>query len=879
MPLSPPLPCRAPLHCQTPSLPQLVKTLFGLLCLLSIQVCSHAQNNAETATPAAVPPPTDVRTEMMLRRLREAMTNPPPKSQNEQRLLRAPEPAPTTTTSPTPTVPPSAQAPGQTMTVPDTSLPAASAPVTRPTVAPAAPAATNQPAAGVLRENRTTVVTPALGQQPIPQIPPTRGYPGRAQPQMNLPAVQETTPGQAPAPGVALPGAVMAQTRPAAASPVAPNLDPNEIIGAGLIHIQGMEADQFFEIYSQISGRTVLRPYTLPNLQKITLKAATDLTRQEAVFAMDSVMSQNLVAMIPIGDKFVKAVPSQTAAQEGAPPSSVDPVNYADAEPFITQVVTLKVVKPTDLQQLLSTFSKSPQGITPFDATQTIVLRDYASNVKRMLEVIKTVDVPPKEPDYHLEAIPVKYGKVIDLYNTMQALISGGGAPAGGTATGQSAGQVPFGRSGGASRYGGTANRYGGQNYGGYGGGYGNYGGGYGRSYGGYGSGSMYPYDESIEKLSPMQATPATPTTSNTTTPRTSVGGAQSSFQNRLNQIVRRAASGGASDEVPILEDARIVPDERSNKLLVFANKRDMDMITNIVSKVDVLLAQVLIEAVIMEVRLGDSQKLGVSWAQRPKAFGGGSSGAGAINSGPSFLNSLTNFPGGAGDGFSYFGTINNQFDVAINAFAENSSVNVISRPRIQTSHAIPGSFFVGETVPYITGFTDYGGLVGSGVATRSVVQQANVGFSLFVTPFITPDGLVVMEISQEFSTRGRDVTIDDNPVPIINGRNADSTLTVRDGDTIMMGGFITENRSKGKSGVPYLKDIPGLGVLFRSKNHSNDRTELIVLMRARVLRSPEEAAIIAAEEKSDLPGIYQAEQDFQSADQKRKEKAAKVRH
>src|SRR4029078_11377383 len=94
-------------------------------------------------------------------------------------------------------------------------------------------------------------------------------------------------------------------------------------------------------------------------------------------------------------------------------------------------------------------------------------------------------------------------------------------------------------------------------------------------------------------------------------------------------------------------------------------------------------------------------------------SFGSGSSGAGVINNGPGLLNSITNFPGSAAAGLSYFGTINNDGNVAINALADNNSVNVISRPRIQTSHAIPGSFVVGETVPYITGFTDYGGYVG----------------------------------------------------------------------------------------------------------------------------------------------------------------------
>ena len=132
-----------------------------------------------------------------------------------------------------------------------------------------------------------------------------------------------------------------------------------------------------------------------------------------------------------------------------------------------------------------------------------------------------------------------------------------------------------------------------------------------------------------------------------------------------------------------------------------------------------------------------------------------------------------------------------------------------------------------------------------------------------------------VIAVKESTAGFGADVIIDNNPIPIINGRNADSTLTVRDGDTIMMGGFITENRSRDKSGVPFLKDIPGLGALFRSRNDSNNRTELIVLMRARVLRSPEEAAIIAAQEKNDLPGLRQAEQELKQANDKRKKKAA----
>jgi general secretion pathway protein D len=342
-----------------------------------------------------------------------------------------------------------------------------------------------------------------------------------------------------------------------------------------------------------------------------------------------------------------------------------------------------------------------------------------------------------------------------------------------------------------------------------------------------------------------------------------SPGAAQADFTGRLRQILQRASAG---PEVQLLEDARIVPDERSNTLVIFAHKRDMEMIKQIVAKMDVLLAQVLIEAIILEVQIGDGQTLGVSMVQHPRQFGSDFTGAGVINNNQPFLSGLTNFPAGSPSGLTYFGRIGNDFDMVINAIARDNNFRVISRPRIQTSHAIPGNFFIGETVPYVTGAFDYG-FGGVGAVTRSQVQQIRVGLNLDVVPFITPEGYVVMEIIQDVNALSRDVIIDGNPIPVITERTASATLTVRDGDTIMMGGFISENKSQSKSGVPVLKDIPGLGALFRTKTSSTDRTELIILMRATVLPSPDAAAYHAQVEKGLLPGVQQAERDFERSE------------
>jgi general secretion pathway protein D len=342
-------------------------------------------------------------------------------------------------------------------------------------------------------------------------------------------------------------------------------------------------------------------------------------------------------------------------------------------------------------------------------------------------------------------------------------------------------------------------------------------------------------------------------------TPRTTTPGA-STFQQRLNQIVSRAA--GESD-IQVLQDARIVPDERANSLIVFANKTDMAMITNIVSKVDQLLAQVLIEAVILEVSFNDSLNFGVSAVQNPKQWGD-FTGAGGYDNGPQFLSGITNFASGLSDGFSYWGKINPTIDVAVTAVAKKGDAKVLSRPRVQTSHANPGYFFIGESVPYITGTYNYGGYYGGDTfGARSQYTEKQIGIQLDVTPYITPEGFVVMEISQSYDSRGADVIIDGNPVPIINNRQASAMLTVRDGEAVVLGGFITENRNKSNSGVPVLKDIPLLGALFRSTSRESKRVELLVFMRATVLKTPEAASALVSQERSQLPGLMEAEAEF----------------
>jgi general secretion pathway protein D len=463
-----------------------------------------------------------------------------------------------------------------------------------------------------------------------------------------------------------------------------------------------------------------------------------------------------------------------------------------------------------------------------------------------MLEMINQIDVAiPSE--FISEVIPIKYALASDISAALNSLGGGGGGTTVGSGSRTSAGGLGGGMNRGIGGVGGINQPGGGGGIGGY-------------------PGSTTPGTSPFRP----QAAPGQP-----------AGVAQpggSTFTDRLQNIIRRASASG---EIQILGQTKIIADERTNSLLIFASKADMDIIKDIIAKLDVVLAQVLIEAIIMEVSLDDSKNIGVSYLEKkPHGIGNYFSGVGAINNGQ-FLTAnnfsgLTNVTGGVGSGFSYLASLGGDLDITATAIAQDNRVNVLSRPRIQTSHAVPANLFIGNTVPYITG-TAFGY---TGVGSQSQYTEKQVGITLNVLPLINPDGLVVMDIQQDIEQLGTPTTIDGNPVPTTTKRSASAKVAVKDRDTVILGGFISNTKSSGKSGVPFLKDIPLLGYLFRSTSDSHQRVELIVLMRPTVLPTPEVAAAVANTERNNLPGIRRAEIENRDDEARRLKQADKeARH
>jgi general secretion pathway protein D len=649
----------------------------------------------------------------------------------------------------------------------------------------------------------------------------------------------------------------------AAAAPANPADAPlamDAVIPMADLQLVNMPLEQFLEIYANYVNRTILRAAALPNLN-VTLQAQTPLTVVEAIQAMDSVLSLNGYTTIPVGEKFVTFVPSANALQEGAAFLTItSPDEVPEANQYITHITQLKHILPSEAVPMLTPMAKNAAGIVALDVSKTLVLRDNSSNIKRMLELLERIDIKPEE-DYKLKVIPIRYGKVEEIYATMQDLITGSSSPR----------QSPSGTSRTSGR---TSSS----------------------------QGSTGRTSSSRGSVRSLQNRPSTSSSSTS-----------NSFRNRLQGIVNRAAGG----DIQILENARIIPDYRSNSLIVFANVEDMVKIDEIVGHVDNLLAQVLIEAIIVNVTLTDGMNTGMNAFMHSAAGPGDTRHIGGfMNGGPSTAGAAPTTPTDAADttdaadagnvvaaagsalntlgagalagGFSYISRYDNSLEFAISALASNSTAKVLQTPRVQTSHAVPATFFNGEQVPY-QGSSGYGGGYGGygggygGYGGGGYTQFLNVGITLDVTPYITPDDLVVMDIQQTISELegfidmgGGQQGSSGQKAPQTTEREASSTISVRDGDTILLGGFIRDAKTDTESGVPFLKDIPLLGSLFKNQSATSKRSELLVLIRPTILKTPEDAALMVSQERMRLPGIREAEAEFKAAEEARRRKVDK---
>lgn len=312
--------------------------------------------------------------------------------------------------------------------------------------------------------------------------------------------------------------------------------------------------------------------------------------------------------------------------------------------------------------------------------------------------------------------------------------------------------------------------------------------------------------------------------------------------QNRNNQTARDS-SGRIVNVQDLTGQVTTIADPNTNSIIVVTTPQGADLIKNIIGQLDRIPEQVMIETMIVEASLDESTKLGFDWTfSQVKAFGqNGVTG----NASTRFPETGTNAT--QQNGFRYT-VVGGNLDLVLNALKTDDRFQVLSTPRIFTSNNVEAQINISQSVPYVTNSRQDA----NGNFTFNYAFE-DVGIVLTVTPRITSNGYVTMVVSQ---TANDLQGYTDFNAPIINQRQADTTVSVKDSETIVLGGIIRSTVTSNVRKVPLLGDIPLLGELFRSTTKGKQKTELIVFLTPRVVKDADDARLLRDRVKGQLsPG------------------------
>ena len=676
--------------------------------------------------------------------------------------------------------------------------------------------------------------------------------------------------------------------------PESPSMDT--LVG---LKYENMDVEEVLKQYSDWTGLALMRAPDVPTV-KITLKCPKRLPKREALLAIEGVLAMNGIALVPMGDKFLKIVQIGSARQQGmaTDTNSVLDKNIADTDRLVSRIVELKHLEITEAQATIQNLLHPYGKVMPLERVNCLLITETALNLKRILEIMAIID-QPLESREELCIFPIAYAKASEIQAKIESIIADvqakeskskvvrqqlatrmpaqpfqplrSGQPTMAPTTVVDVSQPSLNRGLIQSKVKMVADD---------------------RINSlivitrpeqlSFFTNIISALDRKIEPevsikvfsleyadskdvvavlnnllggaASKTAAAPTTPAPAPAPAPTSTFGFPAAST---TTESKKSAATTGPAGEIQLTgklsSDVKIIADPRINSLLVMASRSDMVIIEDVLRQVDIMLSQVLIEVVIVEIGLSDQIKVGIDWLQRSMiaynakqgggnraflGFGGASrSGANGTLTDGSSMNTISAVPAAAGSGLSYYFTLfDYNIDAVVNMLETSSEAKILSTPVVLTTDNKEAKINVGESRPVVTGSSLYSG------QQSSTYQYIDIGIQLEVTPRINKKGFVNMDINQKINDTSGDVTIDGNKVPIITKREFNASVAVNDGRTIVIGGIVSSDNKKSRSKIPFLGDIPFLGVLFRSDDNAATRRELIVLMTPYVLNTPEKA-------------------------------------
>ena len=611
---------------------------------------------------------------------------------------------------------------------------------------------------------------------------------------------------------------------------------------------------------------------------RVTIVSPTEVTIDQAFAVFESVLKVKGFSLVLGPGNTYKIIPIRDVKE-----SSIDTIK--DGRPsrnrdrFVTRLVPLRYIDASAITQTIKPLISKDASLVAYAATNTIIVTDSESNIRRLLSILDAIDVESYRQE--LAVIKIEFADASTLGEQLSEIY---GAEVGATAGGATAAQ----RRTRARRR--TANATPAISEAGS---------------SGVGSAVRILTDERTNSLlvlsSRQQLADIRALVRKLDIPVTGGGRIHvyylrhadaEELSETINSLLsgaggssggagRAGAAGGAasvqnlrSAVTPLAEGVTVTADPATNSLVIQASKEAYETLRIVIEKLDVSRPQVLVEALIVEVDVTDDLDLGFDVAFRlvngdtDLLF---STGAFAIPGGPASVGLLGSAVRAAAGGESPFSqnvaTAGNggNLGIGINASKTDSDLNIVSAPHILTSDNEEAEIRIGNNIPIVTGRTDAAvGNTDGDLAQSVSVDRQDIGITLRVTPQISEGDTVRLQIFQELTevTESQAGDVDDVGVTLTS-RKVENTVVVNDGETVVIGGLISESFTDSVSGVPYLKDIPYLGWLFKTKSETLRKINLLIFLTPHIVRSAEDLEQLTIRKRLELEDSIGDDDDF----------------
>ena len=589
------------------------------------------------------------------------------------------------------------------------------------------------------------------------------------------------------------------------------------------IDFNNVDITVFIKYISELTGRNFVVDQRVRG--KVTIISPAKISVAEAYKVFESVLEVHGFATVDAGE-ITKVIPMPDARSKNIKTKLRTEAQSAE-DAVVTQLIPLKYANPDEIKALFAPLISKNSVVLAYSPTNTLIVTDVYSNILRLLKILKAIDISGMGQE--ISVIPVQNAdaeKIVKLLSTIfKPKVRRGKKASGDEAT-------------------------------------------------------TFVADERTNYIVMMASQMETervraliqmldkklPRGKENFHVRYLENATAEDLAKVLQALPTKAANngkGGKAEAPAISDKVKVTPDKATNSLIIMAEKDEYQVLEGIISKLDIPRAMVYIESLIIEVNVDKDFQLGTEWVVGGESAYGGKNivdggGAGAGGQFGTALSS-TNFPNGMalgvfGQGITVGSVTFPSIAAVVKAFQQDKDVHILSTPQILTTDNEEATISVGKNVPFQTSTSI------STTTTTGSFEYKDVGISLKITPQISKDRMVRLKIEQETTKLDElataAVTTSDRITPTTFKRTVQTTVIVKDNNTVVIGGLIDDSFTNTVTKVPCLGDIPLIGTAFRSKSLSGEKTNLFVFITPKVIQSPEEATGVYQEKKSDMNEI-----------------------